>query len=157
MRMRRILTVLVVVLLLVGVLASTGTARQRGWGTFEVKVIPNVETEVIYDWGWTMLEELTSMDGEHLGHSGGVCFNLSGDPEVFEEFVCDFGMRFPHGDITVNGAINMNEWLEGDTVMPVTGGTGKFRHIRGQVSIIPAEDFSYSTLVFKVRGTWIRY
>ena len=55
-------------------------------------------------------------------------------------------------DITVNGALNINEWIEGETVVPVTGGTGAFHNISGEVAIIPAEDSSYSTLVFQVKN-----
>ena len=116
-----------------------------------------VTVEVYYDWGWTLFEEITTTDGEHLGWSGGPCFNLSGDPEVFEHLVCDFGMAFPDGDITVNGAISLDEWSEGETVMAVTGGTGAFRHISGEVAIIPEADFSYSTLVFNVKNAGARY
>ncbi len=159
MRMRRILTVLVaVVCLLVGVMAATSAARgSKSANRFDVKVFVNVDTEVYYDWGFTLFEELTTTEGEHLGWSEGVCFNLSGDPEIFEDLVCDFGMRFPDGDITVSGAINLNEFTEGDTVVPVTGGTGKFRHISGEVSIIPAEDLSYSTVVFRVKHARASY
>jgi hypothetical protein len=158
MRMRRVLTVLLAaVCLVVGVMVATSSARSGGVNRFEVKVIPNLDTEVYYDWGWTLLEEITTTDGEHLGWSGGPCFNLSGDPEVFENFVCDLGMQFPDGTITVNGAINMDEYLEGDTVMAVTGGTGKFRNVSGQVAIIPQEDFSYSTLIFKLKNSRARY
>jgi len=159
MRIRRVLIVLVaVVCLLVGVMAAASAARGNNGGhQFEVLVIPNADTEVYYDWGWTLFEELTTTDGEHLGWSGGPCFNLSGDLEVLENFVCDFGMAFPDGDITVNGAISLAEWSEGETIMAVTGGTGAFRHISGEVAIIPAEDFSYSTLVFKVKNAGVRY
>ena len=159
MRMRRVLIVLVaVVCLLVGVMAATSAARGNNGGhQFEVLVIPNLDTEVYYDWGWTLFEEITTTDGEHLGWSGGPCFNLSGDPEVFEHFVCDFGMQFPDGSITVNGDINMDEYIAGDGVMAVTGGTGAFRHISGEVAIIPEADFSYSTLVYSVKNAGARY
>ncbi len=158
MRMRRILTVLAVACLLVGVMATTSTARGNSDVTrFEVIVLPNLDTEVYYDWGWTLYEELTTTDGEHLGWSGGPCFNLSGNPEVFEDLVCSFAMRLPDGDIIVNGAANMDEFAEGETVMAVTGGTGKFRNISGEVAIIPAEDFSYSTLVFNVKHAKASY
>ena len=66
-------------------------------------------------------------------------------------------MRFPDGSITVNGDINMGEYLEGDAVMAVTGGTGAFRHISGEVALIPEADFSYSTLIFKVKNAGARY
>lgn len=150
MRMRRILTVLTVACLLVGVMATTSAARgNNDVNRWEVLVIPNLETEVYYDWGWTLYEELTTLDGEHLGWSGGPCFNLN--PDIGEDFVCNLGMRFPDGDITVNGALNINEWIEGETVVSVTGGTGAFSNISGEVAIIPADDWSYSTLVFDVK------
>jgi hypothetical protein len=60
-------------------------------------------------------------------------------------------MRFPDGDITVNGALNINERIEGETVVSVTGRTGAFSNISGEVAIIPADDWSYSTLVFDVK------
>lgn len=153
MRMRRILTFLVAVCLFVAITAAASTAQGSGGVTeFEVIVIPNLDTEVYYDWGWTLYEELTTADGEHLGWSGGPCFNLNpGLGDEFEDFVCDLGMRFPDGDITVNGPIGLDDWVAGETVMAVTGGTGKFRHISGEVAIIPAEDFSYSTLIFRVK------
>jgi hypothetical protein len=141
MRMRRILTFLVGVGLFVAITAAASSAQGSGGATeFEVIVLPNLDTEVYYDWGWTLYEELTTTDGEHLGWSGGPCFNLNpalGDES--EDFVCDLGMRFPDGDITVNGPIGLDD------------GTGKFRHISGEVAIIPAEDFSYSTLIFRVK------
>ena len=159
MRMRRILMFSVAVCLFVGVMATASTARGSGGANeFEVKVIPNLDTEVYYDWGWTLYEELTTTEGEHLGWSGGPCFNLN--PELGDEstdFVCDFGMSFPDGDITVNGAIGIIDWIEGETVMAVTGGTGKFRHISGEVAIVPAEDFSYSTLIFRVKHAKASY
>ena len=152
MRMRRILTVLAVVCLIVGVMATAGSARGRhNQNHWEVIVLPNPEAEVNYDWGWTLYEELTTTDGEHLGWSGGPCFNLNTNPQVFEDFVCTFGMRFPDGDITVNGALNFDEYVVGETLVSVTGGTGAFRNITGEVAIIPADDFSYSTLVFNVK------
>ena len=158
MRMRRILAVLAVVFLVVGVMATASTAWGQGGGhEFEVTVHVNPDAEVIYDWGWTMNEELTTTDGEHLGWSQAACFNLSGDPEIIEEVVCTFGMRFPDGDITVGGALSIAEWFEGDTVVPVTGGTGMFRHITGEVAIIPADDFETSTLVFRVKRAGVRY
>ena len=159
MRMRRIPTFLVAVCLFVGVLATTGAAKGSGGANeFEVIVIPNLETEVYYDWGWTLYEELTTTDGEHLGWSGGPCFNLNPDlGDESTDFVCDFGMHFPDGAITVNGAISLTDWIDGETVMAVTGGTGKFRHVTGEVAIIPEDDFSYSTLVFRVQRAKARY
>ena len=150
MRMRRILTVLAVACLLLGVMASASAAKGNSdVNQWEVIVIANPETEVYYDWGWTLYEELTTTDGEHLGWSQGPCFNLN--PEIGENFVCNFGMRFPDGDITVNGAMSISEYVEGETVAPVTGGTGAFSNISGEVAIIPADDWSYSTLVFDVK------
>ena len=158
MRTRRILTVVAVALLLVGAVAATGVAGERSDGNdFEVLVVANPDAEVYYDWGWTLYEELTTTDGEHLGWSGGPCFNLSPDPEVFENFVCDLGMHFPDGTITVNGALNIDEWAVGETVAAVTGGTGAFRDISGEVAIIPSEDFTYSTLVFRVKHAKASY
>lgn len=160
----RIVTVLTVVCLLLGVMAAgvmattDQTSRANGGVTrFEVIVVANPETEVYYEWGWTLYEELTTTSGEHLGWSAGPCFNLSPDPEVLEDLVCDFGMRFPDGTITVNGAINLTEWAAGETVMAVTGGTGKFAHVSGEVAIIPAEDFSQGRLVFHLRNAKARY
>jgi hypothetical protein len=150
MRMRRILTVLAAACLLVGLMATTSAAKgNNDVNRWEVLVLVNPETEVYYDWGFTLYEELTTLDGEHLGWSQGPCFIV--DPDVGEEFVCDFGMRFPDGDITVNGAISFGEFLEGETVVPVTGGTGAFRNISGEVAIVPQGDFSYSKLVFDVK------
>ena len=117
---------------------------------WEVLVLVNPDTEVYYDWGFTLYEELTTLDGEHLGFSQGPCFIL--DPDIGEKFVCNFGMRFPDGDITVNGALNINEYLAGETLVPVTGGTGAFRNVSGEVAIIPDESFTYSTLVFEVKN-----
>lgn len=156
MRMRRILTVLAVACLFVGVMATTSAARgNNDVNRWEVIVLPNLDTEVYYDWGWTLYEELTTIDGEHLGWSQGPCFNLNTD--IGEDFVCNFGMRFPDGDITVNGAISISEYIAGEAVMPVTGGTGKFRNISGEVAIIPQEDLSYSTLVFQVKNAKASY
>lgn len=167
MRMRRILTFLVAVCLFVGAMATASIARgtdavayraSGGVTEFEVLVIPNLDAEVYYDWGWTLYEELTTTDGEPLGWSGGPCFNLNpGLGEESMDFVCDFGMRFPDGDITVNGAISLADYPEGETAMAVTGGTGKFRHISGEVAIIPEEDFSYSTLIFRVKHAKATY
>ena len=153
MRMRRILTVFVAVCLLVGVMATAGAARgSDGVTGFEVNVIVNPDTEVYYDWGFTLYEELRTTDGEHLGWSAGPCFNTNPDLGAESaEYVCDFGMQFPDGKITVNGAINMTEFFAGDTVVAVTGGTGKFTHVSGEMAIIPAEDFSHSRLVFEVK------
>ena len=156
MRMRRILTVLAVACLLVGVMATTSAARgNNDVNRWEVLVLVNPETEVYYDWGFTLYEELTTLDGEHLGWSQGPCFIV--DPDIGENFVCDFGMRFPGGDITVNGAISINEYLEGETVVPVTGGTGAFRNVSGEVAIIPDESLTYSTLVFQLKNGKARY
>ena len=157
MRMRRILTVLAVACLLVGVMATTSAARgNNDVNRWEVLVLVNPETEVYYDWGFTLYEELTTLDGEHLGFSQGPCFIV--DPDVGENFVCDFGMRFPDGDITVNGAISLNDYLvEGESVVPVTGGTGAFSNVSGVATIIPAEDLSYSTLVFELKHSKASY
>ena len=151
MRMRRILTVLAVACLLVGVMATTSAARgNNDVNRWEVLVLVNPETEVYYDWGFTLYEELTTLDGEHLGWSQGPCFIL--DPDIGENFVCDFGMRFPDGDITVNGALSISEYFEGETVVPVTGGTGAFRNVSGEVAIIPDESLNHSTLVFELKN-----
>lgn len=158
MRMRRILTVMVAVLMLVGALAATGAARGRdGMTRFEVNVIGNVDTEIYYDWGWTLNEHVETTDGEFLGWSGGPCMNLSPDPDVLDRYTCDLGMRLPDGDIIFGGPLDLNEWTAGETVFAVTGGTGKFRHISGEVRLIPAEDFSYSRLIFRVKGACARY
>lgn len=160
----RIVTVLTVVCLLLGVMvagvmATTDEAARANGGVtrFEVIVVANPETEAYYDWGWTLYEEIRTTDGEHLGLGGGPCFNLSPDSEILEDAVCDLGMRFPDGTITVNGAINLTEWAAGETVMAVTGGTGKFAHVSGEVAIIPAEDFTYSRVIFYLRNAKARY
>jgi hypothetical protein len=159
MRMRRILTVVVVVLVMVGGMAATGVAGNSDGGVnrWEVIVIGNLETERYYDWGWTLNEEVETTDGEHLGWSGGPCMQLSPDPEALDRFYCDLGMRLPDGDIIFGGPIDLNEWFEGETVFAVNGGTGKFRNISGEVRIIPAEDFSHSRLIFRVKNAKASY
>lgn len=158
MRMRRILIVVLVLGVMVGAMATASAANNRGGvNQFELIVIPNAETEVYYDWGWTLNETVASTEGEVLGWSGGPCMTLSADPEAFDRFYCDLGMRLPDGDIVFGGPIDLNEWLAGDTVFAVTGGTNKFRNVSGEVRIIPEEDLSSARMIFHLKNSRASY
>jgi hypothetical protein len=156
MRMRRILTVVLVLCVLVGVMAATGAAtKEGGVNRFELRVIPNAETELFYDWGWTLNEEIATIEGELIGWNGGPCMQLSPDPDATDRFWCDFGMQLPDGTIIFGGPVSLDDYMEGKIVFAVTGGTGKFRNIHGEVRLVPEEDLSYATLIFRVKGAKI--
>lgn len=157
MRMRRVSIVALLILAMLSVMAAAGAARDGSTGRFEVLVFANPDTELYYDWGWTLNEEVTTTDGEHLGWSIGPCMNTSPDPDVTDRYWCDLGMRLPDGDIIFGGPIDIDEWLDGETVFAVQGGTGKFRDISGEVQLIPSEDLTHSRLIFRVRGARAGY
>ena len=157
MQYRR-LVVLIVLVMVAGVVvatASVATAREGGPG-FEVVAIP-VQGDVPIDQGWVLQDRMETTDGEVLGWDGGSCISVDPDPLVDDRYMCELVMHFPDGDIVAVGSFSIPEFIEGDTVFAVTGGSGAFRFVQGDVQVIPEEDFSSSRVIFRVTGNTVRY
>ena len=161
MGMRRIFTVALLTLMVAGLIATAGAAYGTGdsrGGGFEIIAIPQLHEDVYYDWGWTFQDAIETTDGEPIdGWDGGRCVNLDSDPEAIDRYMCELVFRLPDGDITAAGPFDVNEFGNGGSVFAVTGGTGAFRNIRGDVTVMPAADFSSSRVVFRVMGAAAGY
>lgn len=159
MGMRRIFTVVLLTLMVAGLIATAGAAYGTGetrGGGFEIIAVPQLEHDVYYDWGWTFQDAFETTDGEPIGWGGGQCVNLDADPEAIDS-MCHLVIRLVDGDITAAGPIDMNEFGDGGSVFAVTGGTGEFRNIRGEMKVMPSADWSTSRVVFRVMGAGAGY
>jgi hypothetical protein len=160
--MRRIFTVVLLTLLVAGLIATAGAAYgvggNKGGGGFEIIAIPQPEHDVYYDWGWTFQDAIETTAGEPIdGWDGGQCVNLDADPEAIDKYTCNLVFHLPDGDITAAGPFDINEYSAGRSVFAVTGGTGAFRNIRGEVEVLPAADWSRARVVFRVMGAAAGY
>ncbi len=156
--MRRAVVVAVLLTLVAGILITAGVAVARDGRTgFEIDVFPVLEADIPIDQGWVLQDRMESLEGEVLGWDGGTCVSVDPDPLVADRYMCELVFHFPHGDIVAAGAFSIPEWLAGDTVFAVTGGSGAFRFVRGDVQVIPTPDLSSSRVVFRVTGNHVSY
>lgn len=155
MRYRFVMTA-VLTALVAGVMltASIATANDRGGG-FEIVVFPVGDVPI--DQGWVFQDRMETLDGEYLGWDGGPCVSVDADPAVDDRYMCEMVFDFPDGDIVAMGAFSLTEYIEGDAVFAVVGGSRAFRNVRGEVLVIPAEDFSSAQVIFRIIGNTVQY
>lgn len=156
MHHRRLLVMTVLVGLVAALLLVAGAASARdGKSGFEIVVYP--QGDVLIDQGWAFQDLMESLDGEALGWDGGTCVSVDPDPAVDDMYMCEMVFDFPDGDVVAAGAFSITEYIEGDSVFAVTGGSGAFRYVRGEVLVIPTADFSSAQVIFRVTGNTVRY
>jgi hypothetical protein len=86
--------------------------------------------------------------GEEVGHSGGVCTVTSLERE---EVHCVVTAWFEGGQITVQGLISVGTDASETFVLPITGGSGKYKGAEGEVHV---QDVSATKdiLTFRLEG-----
>ena len=154
MRLRKTLLVVVLLAMVGGLLATTGIAfggSERS--EFAVVAVIQPEHDVLTERGWTFQDALETVHGDPIdGWDGGRCTNLDADDEATDKYMCELVFDLPRGTITAEGPFDINEWIGGESIFAVTGGTGAYRHIRGEVSVQPEPNLTYSLVVFRVTG-----
>ncbi|MGH8568934.1 MAG: allene oxide cyclase barrel-like domain-containing protein, partial [Gammaproteobacteria bacterium] len=98
-------------------------------------------------------------NGEVAGRNSGVCITTSSfgtnDPSPAHQGanLCTLGFTlFDRGKITVSGIVTNDDFSAGVIVLPVTGGTGEFRHAQGNLEVKFAPVFTDpATLTFRLR------
>lgn len=79
-------------------------------------------------------DTFTHKGGATVGRVGGSCTTTSIDPGG--EQLCSVTFTLPGGEISFQGLVRTDRLFGGRTVsVPVTGGTGAYRHARGSGSV----------------------
>jgi hypothetical protein len=77
--------------------------------------------------------------GTKVGRAAGACTTLSTGPAG--EVMCVFNFSLPSGQISAQGLALTAEEFGGKTVsFPITGGTGTYRHARGEGTVEVPQD-----------------
>jgi allene oxide cyclase len=130
----------IVAVLVVAVTASAGSKEEWGhhWGSKTITVIERATTDVTTDTGALgdsvgdvltfANEEFDETDTEFVGTNQGYCIRVV----VGKSSECNWTNFLPGGSITVEGPFKDKE----DTVLAITGGTGRYRKARGEMKLI---------------------
>lgn len=137
-------------------LAGVASGASQGSGTFTLVAIVDTEFEPI-DRGFTWTDRLETTDGVAVdGWDGGRCMSLVADTEVANRYMCEMVVQLPEGDIVTAGAFDLGAGE--DIVFAVTGGSGSFRNVRGEVEVKPVPDTDdRAFVIFRLRGASVRY
>jgi hypothetical protein len=84
--------------------------------------------------------------GEEVGHSGGVCTVTSLERE---EVHCVATAWFEGGQITVQGLVGIGADAPATFVLPITGGSGKYKGAEGEVHARPVSE-TKEILIFRL-------
>ncbi len=141
--MKRMLSTLfavgIVAALLVAVTASAGSKEKWGhhWGSKTITVIEHATTDETTDLGndgdtvgdvlTFANEEFDETDTEVVGTNQGYCIRVV----VGESYECNWTNLLPDGQITVEGPF----YDADDSVLAITGGTGRYRKARGEMKL----------------------
>ena len=127
-----ILAASVIFVLVIG--ASAGPDRHKGGKT--IRVVEHATTDAITngttgdDVGNILTfanEVFNRADTQQVGTSQGSCIRIV----VGESWECSWTTFLPKGQITVQGPFSD----AGDSVLAITGGTGKYRNARGEMEL----------------------
>ena len=83
-------------------------------------------------------------DAQQVGSDQGYCVRIV----VGKSWECNYTTFLPKGQITVEGPFSDTE----DTVLAITGGTGKYRNVRGSLDLKSLEGGTKFEFVFHVIG-----
>ncbi len=89
--------------------------------------------------------------GPQLGRAGGICTTLS--TGAAGEVQCAVNFSLPDGQIATHGLFVAADLFGGKTLtFPITGGTGRYRHARGEASVqIPQDTPDLADAKFTLR------
>jgi hypothetical protein len=77
--------------------------------------------------------------GTQLGRAAGTCTTMSTGSAG--EVLCVVSFSLPHGEIATQGLLVAADLFGGKTpTFPITGGTGRYRHARGEASVQIPQD-----------------
>ena len=143
MRKRRLLIVLVAVVL-IGAFVLTGVAiaGPRGSSTFTL-ILENSSFTGLARGDLVFTDRFWTEDGTPIeGWGGGSCVNLSPDPEAIDSYLCSAVYELPDGDLTFSFALDFTEMVGDDweVDIAITGGTGAFRNVRGELILTQNPD-----------------
>jgi hypothetical protein len=79
-----------------------------------------------------VFSEKLTQGGHEIGHEGAVCTTVSLQRQ---EAQCTGTFRFPDGEITVQGLINLGNPTP--YAAPITGGSGKYQGAEGELHVRP--------------------
>jgi allene oxide cyclase-like protein len=145
--MKRLLSTLfavgIVTVLVVAVTASAGSKEKWGhhWGTKTITVVEHATTDTTTDNvplgdspGDVLTfanEEFDETDTRKVGTNQGYCIRVV----VGKSYECNWTNLLPGGQITVEGPF----YDADDSVLAITGGTGRYRKARGEMKLIAVE------------------
>lgn len=84
-------------------------------------------------------------EGKEIGRLGGVCTATKVESDKDFETQCQVTYHLSKGQITVQGLLDADDFEEGEFTEAVTGGTGIYKNVSGEVHVELTEDGSEAT------------
>ena len=144
------LVALALAVLMLGSFGMAGAAATGGHcdeTSFTLKATGITAGEPI-ERGFTWTDRVSTLEGEEIGWDGGRCINLVADVKPPQEtpqdkWMCEMVFHLPDGDITTATSVDFGALATGEVetiVFAVTGGTGDFRHVTGELEVVPVSE-----------------
>lgn len=76
--------------------------------------------------------------GETIGHDGGVCTATFVTTDAAPQYQCAVTLVLPKGQIATQGLLEIADPASFTGTAAITGGTGAYANVRGEVSIVQA-------------------
>jgi allene oxide cyclase-like protein len=74
--------------------------------------------------------------GQTIGHDGGVCMATFVPTDAAPQYQCSVTLRLPKGQIATQGLLEIADPASFTGTSAITGGTGAYDNVRGEVSIV---------------------
>jgi allene oxide cyclase-like protein len=132
--------------------AGTASARTPESGTFTVRAHQGTDTNL--DQGkpgfsagdQDLFTGLLTRKGEHVGRVTGTCTTVSVGATAANQ-LCEFDLQFGSSQIATSGAVRAGQAGPGTFHLPIVGGTGRYRHARGQIAVTATNGSSFPITV----------